>query len=403
MRNGRTVVLAACLAAAVPASAQIPSEPLTFAGGHATIGADISASFGSHDPGFFNYTDYDHSALRTLQIAVTGAVNAGQHFAILGELRTENVQDIVPYALYVRIRPWTTRHIDIQVGRVPPTFGEYARRTYASDNPLIGYPLAYQYLTSLRPDSLPATADELLRKRSLGWLTRYTIGDTTPHAGVPLVSAFRWDTGVQIHGGAPNGLLNGTVSVTTGTLSNPLFTDDNAGRQIAGRVELRPATGLLVGASAARGPFVSADAARVAGVEGKGDLDQTAWGTDVEYSRGYYVLRFESIASAWRVPGIRAPFIDSPLRAFSTSVEGRYKLTPALYVAGRYDHIGFSDLTGTVVTVPWEAPVTRVEVGTGYSILRNLRVKLAVQRNWRDGGVLTRRATLAAAQVVFWF
>ena len=41
------------------------------------------------------------------------------------------------------------------------TFGAFARRTYANDNPLIGYPLAYQYLTSLRPDAVPATADAL--------------------------------------------------------------------------------------------------------------------------------------------------------------------------------------------------------------------------------------------------
>ncbi len=123
---------------------------------------------------------------------------------------------------------------------MPPTFGAFARRTYASDNPLIGYPLAYQYLTSLRPDALPATADELLRKRSLGWLLRYSVGNQSLDRGVPLVSAFRWDTGVQAHAGATNGLINATASVTTGTLSNPLFHDDNSGRQLAGRVEVRP-------------------------------------------------------------------------------------------------------------------------------------------------------------------
>src|SRR5262249_8485296 len=249
-------------------------------------------------------------ALRTLRIDVTGAYNAGEHFALLGELRTENAGEVVPYALYVPIRPWASRHLDIQAGRVPPTFGAFARRSYASDNPLIGYPLAYQYLTSLRPDSLPATADEVLRKRGLGWLTRFSIGDTTGAHGVPLVSASRWDTGVQIHAGAPNGLINATGSVTTGTLSNPLFTDDNNGRQTAGRVEVRPVTGLVLGTSVARGPFVTSAAARVAGIEGAtDDFTQTAWGGDVEYSRGYYLLRLESIVSEWRLPRIRTPFL----------------------------------------------------------------------------------------------
>ena len=37
---------------------------------------------------------------------------------------------------------------------MPPTFGAFARRTYANDNPLIGYPLAYQYMTTMRADAL---------------------------------------------------------------------------------------------------------------------------------------------------------------------------------------------------------------------------------------------------------
>jgi len=385
--------------------ARLPSEPLSFAGGHVTIGADVSASFGGSDSGFFNYTDYDHSALRTFRIDVTGAVNAGTHLALLAEVRTENVGGVVPYALFVRFRPWADRNFDIQAGRVPPTFGAFARRTYASDNPLIGYPLAYQYLTALRPDAMAATADEQLSKQSLGWLLRYTTGSTSVDHGVPLVSAFRWDTGVQAHAGSRNRLVNATASITTGTLSNPLFHDDNSGQQLAGRVEVRPLAGLVVGTSAARGPFVSDALARVAtGGEGRAeDFTQTAWGADVEYSQGYYLLRFESIVSAWRLPTVSAPFMDLPLRAVSTSVEGRYKLTPALYAAARLDHLGFSDLVGTQATAPWDAPVTRLEIGGGYSIQRNLLMKASVQHNARDGGRLRRRATLGAAQLVYWF
>src|SRR5262245_7379090 len=381
---------------------RLPSETLAFAGGHVTIGADVSASFGASDSGFFNYTDYDHSALRTFRIDVTGAVNAGTHFALLAEVRTENVGGVVPYALYVRFRPWADRNFDIQAGRVPPTFGAFARRTYASDNPLIGYPLAYQYLTSLRPDSIPSTADELLNKQALGWRLRYTVGDGAFDRGVPLVSAFRFDTGVQAHAGKPNGLLNATVSVTTGTLSNPLFSDDNSGRQVAGRVEVRPALGLVLGTSGARGPFLTETIGRAVGVDAN-DYTQTAWGADAEYSRDHYLVRFESIVSAWRLPLVQNPVFDLPLRAFSTSVEGRYRISPEFYAAARVDHLGFSDLAGTVATSPWDAPVTRVEVGGGYSILRNLQAKVSVQRDRRTAGRLQRRATLAAGQLVFWF
>ena len=140
----------------------LPSEPIALANGRVTISGDVSAGFGSEDLGFFNYTDYEHSALRMLRLDVSTAIKAGPHFTILGEIRSENLGTVRPYALYLRIKPWTLRDFDIQVGRVPPTFGAFARRTYANDNPLIGYPLAYQYLTTLRPDSIPASAEELL-------------------------------------------------------------------------------------------------------------------------------------------------------------------------------------------------------------------------------------------------
>src|SRR5438132_884545 len=161
--------------------------------------AHHACAFGSTDPGFFDYTAYEPSALRLVRIDLSGAVKAGPHFTVLAEIRTENFDRIKPYALYLRIRPWTARDFDIQVGRVPPTFGAFARRTYANDNPLIGYPLAYQYLTTLRADALPASADELLRKRSLGWHGRYSVGEPAAAPGRPLVSAFRWDPGAPAH------------------------------------------------------------------------------------------------------------------------------------------------------------------------------------------------------------
>ena len=395
-------VLNVC-AASIAVGQTLPSEPIELANGRVTIGGDISASVGSSDPGFFNYTDYQHSAFRTLRIDVSASAKAGPHFTLLGELRTENLGSVRPYALYLRIRPWTTRDFDIQVGRIPPTFGAFGRRTYATDNPLIGYPLAYQYLTTLRPDAVPASADELLQKRGLGWLVKYSIGDTTSDPGVPLVSAFRWDTGVQVHGTA--GIVSAAAAVTAGTVSNPRFGDDNSGRQIAGRVELRPVAGLIVGTSFARGPFVSDAAAKAAVGDGHGnELTQTAWGGDAEYSRGYYLLRFEAIVSDWRMPIVHGAELDLPLRSVSTSIEGRYKILPGLYAAARADHLGFSDVVGTLATLPWDAPVTRVEVGGGFSIQRNLLVKLTYQQDHRDGGTfLPRVAHLTAAQVVFWF
>jgi hypothetical protein len=399
------MLLAGCaLAIGAPlnvAAQVLPSEPFVFAEGRVALGGDVSWSMAPEDPGFFNFTDYDHSSLRMIRAALTASVKAGRHVVLLAEIRSENGQRPEAYGVYLRIRPWVARNVDIQVGRIPPTFGAFARRTYAADNPLIGYPLAYQYLTAIRADALPATVDELMRMRGRGWLTNFSIGNLNAEHGVPLANAFRWDTGVQVH--AEGDLFDATGSITTGTLSNPRLSDDNGGAQVAGRVAVHPVSGLVLGASASRGPFVTQSALRaVLPGASATDFNQTAWGGDIEYSRGYYIVRVETLVSSWTLPVVRGADTELPLSAVATAVEGRYKIRPGLYAAARFDHLGFSDVTNATTRQSWDAPVTRWEIGGGYSLQRNLLLKIEYQHNKRDGGRVTD-LSLVAAQVVFWF
>jgi len=391
-------LLFACLSAHAQG---LPDRPIVLGDGRVTLGGDVSWSMAPEDAGFFNYTDYERSTLRLFRLTLLARAKAGDHLELLGEIRSENLSRPEPYALYLRVRPWTDRNLDIQVGRVPPTFGAFTRRTYPPDNPLIGYPLAYQYLTSIRADALPASVDELLRMRARGWLSSFTVGNPVPGPGVPLASAFRWDTGVQVHTG--NDLLEGTASVTAGTLSNPEVGDDNGGRQLAGRIVLHPIAGLIVGGSAARGAFVSQNALHLAVPDSRdGDFPQTAWGGDIEFSRSYYVVRVETVVSRWTLPVAQAPLGELTLSAIATFVEGRYKVRPGLYVAARVDHLGFSEVDGSAGSQSWEAPVSRWEVGGGYSLQRNLLLKITYQRNHRAGGRVTNLG-LGAVQVAFWF
>ena len=70
--------------------------------------------------------------------------------------------------------------------------------------------------------------------RARGWGSSFPIGSQAPGPGVPLISAFQWDTGVQASWRTGSVELAG--SVTNGTLSNPRVRDDNGGKQFAGRV-----------------------------------------------------------------------------------------------------------------------------------------------------------------------
>lgn len=407
-RATRLVALAAMAGALwVPSRATAQSlgpEPLVFGGGRLTLGGNASLSLScaavngagtcDADSGYFNFSDYERSTVRLLRVGLVASIKASERVAFLAELRTENGAMPVPYALFARIRPWKGRAIDIQAGRIPLAFGAFPRRSYASDNLLIGVPLAYQYLTSLRADAVPQSADELQDMRGRGWLSSFSIGNPDAKHGLPLATTFRWDTGVQVH--AQASWIDGTVAVTTGSLANPLLKDDNGGKQVIGRLALHPIPGLQVGLSGARGAYLS-DRLRSAGVYHPDRFAQAAAGMDAEYSRDYYLLRTETVWSRWQVPTLQ-----SPVSALATLVEGRYKIRPRLYVAARGDRLGFSDIATASGNTTWEAPVTRLEVGGGYLLRRNLQVKVAWQHNRRDGGRI-RRLNLTAVELGYWF
>ena len=200
------------------AAQSLPSDPVTFGGGRVVLGGDVAVAVAPEDRGFFNYGDYEQTTLRQFRLGLTGLVRLNDRVSLLGELRSDNLRTLEPFALYARVRPFPGRRLDVQIGRIPPTFGSFTRRTYSHDNPLIGLPLAYQYLTSLRADVAPGDADELLRMRARGWRSNFSYGNIDAERGVPLVSALTWDTGVQVATGWR--ILSVAAAVTNGTASN---------------------------------------------------------------------------------------------------------------------------------------------------------------------------------------
>jgi hypothetical protein len=382
----------------------LPEGPYGSSDGSLLVGGEIVGTIGMPDnTAFFNYTDYEHNALRMFRLALTGQWKPIAPVAFIAEIRSEDLQHVAAHAAYVRVRPWQSQAFDIQAGRIPPSFGAYGRRAYSADNPLIGYPLAYQYLTSLRPDAIPASTDDLLLMRGRGWRSSFPIGSPTEAPGVPLASAFRWDTGVQARWSGTR--IEAAGSITAGTLSDPRISDNNNGRQLAARVSAKPTIGLVVGASAARGEWLSKTVIdRLPEVVRNGSYTQRAFGADAEYSRNYWLVRAELVWSRWTIP-LLVPGTERPLSALGMWLEGRYRFTPRLFVAARIDRLGFSKISGALFDgrpTTWDANVERLEVGAGWYFQRNLVGRAILQHNWRDGGRITSR-TFVSGQLAYWF
>src|SRR5688572_18235894 len=97
------VLLLAALGVATGAAAQtlpdLPSGPVTFGDGRIVIGGDVAASIAPPDNGFFNYGTYETSTVRQLRLGVSGLVRLTERISFLGELRSENLGAIAPFAL----------------------------------------------------------------------------------------------------------------------------------------------------------------------------------------------------------------------------------------------------------------------------------------------------------------
>jgi hypothetical protein len=366
------------------------------------VGGEASASLAKRDRGFFNDQEYGQNTLRLFRLRLTTELALGAHAAVLGELRHTNDDEPRVYALYLRLRPWAAGPLDIQAGQLPPVFGSYPRRAYVADNPLIGEPLAYQYLTSLRADAAPGTVGDLIEQQGSGWLVRYPYGDPAAAPGLPLVSSLRWDTGVSAR--VELGPLEAAAALTQGSPSRPRVRDDNDGKGVAARIAWRPAAGWVVGASAARGRYVERGLEREIG---RGERVQRALGADAEYSRGHWIFRAEAVWASWDAPIVfRAR--DTDLRAAAYMLEARLKVAPGLTVAARADRLVFGRLTTAIPydgthRPSWEAPVTRLEMGAAYALRRNVTLKGAFQHDRREGGDYGEHDSFLAGQVVLWF
>jgi predicted porin len=157
----------------------------------------------------------------------------------------------------------------------------------------------------------------------------------------------------------------------------------------------------VLGISGARGAWLDRDVMALL-PSGSPEYEQSAVGADVEYSRNYWLVRGEFVWSRWRMPfAALASATDLDARAWW--IEGRYRFSPRIFAAARFDRLVFSEIpTDEGGRLSWDAPVWRIEGNMGYYLRRNLVARLAVQHNDRDGGRVHRR-TYVSGQLAYWF
>jgi hypothetical protein len=369
-----------------------------------SAGGEIAGVIGPRDDiAFFNYTDYHTNALRVGRLRLFGEWRAVMdRLSVIAELRSENLSDVDAHALYLRWRPLAARNLFVQAGRVPPVLGAFPRRAYGRDNAVIGLPLGYQYLTSLRPDALPATHDDLLRMSGRGWQSSFPVGSPTLEPGISLLAVSRWDTGVEASWSGGRGEV--AAAVTQGSPAVPVVKDRNGGLMVSSRAAAFLPAGITLGVSAGRGRWID-DAVLVLASHDLGAASsQTVIGADFELGLNRWLIRSEWIRSSFELPFVDDP-PDTVLTAWAGFVEARYQLLPRWQLGTRVERLDFSTLTGTLnggVSMPWDAPVDRLEATVAFRAARHVDIRAGWQENWRSAGRVRTRGFPALAALC-WF
>jgi hypothetical protein len=400
-RTLQTVSLGLVMAARAVAPALAQDGRTTYATDRRVAVAFEAAAIASprDDVTFFNYTDYEHNALRVVRLRLMAEWRVASALSFVGEVRTEGVDGVDVSALFLRWRPWADRAVAVQAGRVPTLIGVFPRRAYGRANVVIGWPLAYQYLVSLRPDALPATVDDLLRMRGRGWQPSFPIGSQALRPGVPLISASRWDTGVQISGQVRRLTLAGAV--TEGPPALPSVRDRTPGLGWSGRASFLLPAGVVVGASGGTGNWIHRQALDQASLESVA-ATQSVVGVDAEAGRGHWLLRTEWFHVAFTLPIAAA----TPLQLGTDAgfVEGRYRFGARWQFGARVERLRFGRIEGSALRgpTPWDADVDRVEAAVSYRVMTTTEIKVGWQHNWRDGGRVRARG-FPAIQLLYWY
>lgn len=281
---------------------------------------------------------------------------------------------------YLRYTVFRTAKADlhIQAGKAPAPFGTFAARSYSDKNPLVSTPLMYHYFSSLRTNQLPANNRDLLLHRGQGQADAFLApgfkggGAFVRINGSPMIYDACWDVGVAAIGSVWR--VEYAAAVTQGALSSPRFKggDNNDGKQVAGRLGFIPLTGLMIGVSYARGPYLDSavkDSVRARGAKVE-DFHQEIVGADLEYSIRHFKMIGEFAANRWEVPKITdGRGQRANLANYGGYLEGKYAFWFGLYGAVRYDRVAFGkidDGTGAGTMVAWDDDLRLWEWGLGY-------------------------------------
>jgi len=404
---GLAILVAAALAAAPGAAQPPPSpppdpEPQYFEKPadewRFGLGTDTAFTASNLEDGSTNETNDGSSNLDAIWMRLYAKLSYGERAELVVDLYSADARTPSVFGLYGRLepKPW----LGVRVGMIPLTVGAWQEHAYPHLQPLINQPLSAQYLTSVRTDGVPLSADELLSQRGLGRAARYPAG--SPGSGISLGMMYEhcWDTGVEAFGSL--GGLRYRASVMEGSPGGGAakYRDLKEGYSGEGRLTYAFGEALRLGASFSQGPYLlEVTAPFLPAGRRPRDYDQLLYGADLLFQTGRLEARAE-----WTRSEFDSPWIAETLGVDGYWAELSVRLAPALQLAARYSGLVFDEITaGDGRRLGWDADARRLETGLAWRFMDERLALKAVYQNTRVELDPVRDEDIYALQLSFSF
>ena len=274
------------------------------------------------------------------------------------------------YAL--RYTPWDDGRLTIEIGKSATVFGRFETRHLSWDNPFVTAPLVYENALPLedkQPPSLPFTGHRVDGKNEYLpeiWGPVYATGITASGSVASHVDyAFR--------------VQNSSLASRPESWSATEIGFDNP--TITGRVGYRPNEAWNFGFSASDGAYLRPEAQDFL-PPGKdiGDYHESVIAQDISYAHGHFQFWAEFHEARFEIPRIGNG------KEFGYFLEAKYKFTPQLFGAIRWNQQYFNDVSnGVGGEVQFAPDISRLETGLIYRFTEHLQTKIEYYPQFEDG------------------
>lgn len=267
----------------------------------------------------------------------------------------------------LRWTPWADGRVNVQAGKFATVFGKWVERHDSWHNPFITAPLAYENVTTITDQAAPASRAGFLGRRNLAdqkatWL--------------PVVWGPAYTSGASVFGKVEQ--FDYAVEFKNAAISSRPTAWDAADQgwrnpTVSGRLSHTPNAAWNYGLSASHGAYLlpAAEASLVVTGRGRSSYRQTTLGTDLSWAHHGWQVWGEAMVARFQVPNV------GNADTFTYFIEGKYKLTPNLFAALRWNQQLFGTVPDTAGgSQHWDRNIFRVDTALGYRFTRHLQGKV---------------------------